>query len=936
MDKLEELSRQMRADWDRRVNHDYRFWMSDGWSSDTIMWESGERDLAILLQDLPDQSENSFLEIGCGVGRLLRAASKRFAEVRGIDVSQKAIDKARELLVDCESVCCIAGNGVDLSEIPDRSIDCLISFAALTSMPTDVISCYLREMHRVCADDGVIRLQVYLGVEQPVRQNDTLHLRCYQKSYFALAMEKAGFTVEWIRELQLPFQVSFKEVGIEAVIVSLRKSSQMPAAAADISATLLPDGEQEETEILDGEALEYWMSVNYAKELAEQGELEKAREALAYAEVVTKNMSIDVRDSLAELVSKLGPDKAASDASLRQTAKINSAVMAPDAYERNLRVLQERFPDLARVVSDFAGDADSVELRSTGEGPVVLLNGQCLDHPTRPIAGAGNWARQALQSNKVAAARQLVVYGFGGGYHIEQLLEKFAGSVCVIEPSVATFVAVLGSRDLTEILSRVASISVGTATIFDDFNEHSELLVRPQAQGYAPEYYRKLRASFYGVRGLSVLRPKIAVLGPVMGGTLPIMGYTSLALQFMNQRVREIDMSGFASGYNEFSKLISNDVLKANALSSYVETLSKTIVNSVIEKPVDILICMAQAPISGDALNELRKRGVITVLWFVEDYLRFTTWKALAPYYDFIFTIQRDECIRAIQGAGCSEVHYLPTACEPLVHAPISLTPDEMARWGSDVSFVGAGYHNRQQTFASLANYPFKIWGTEWPNCKPFDRLLQEEGRRLKPDEYVRIFNASKINLNLHSSTERDGVDPKGDFLNPRTFELASCGAFQLVDPRTLLGEVFTPGTDIATFETTEELKSRIDYFLSHEDERHAIAQAGRATVHRNHTYQHRLREMLSVIYSSRYEQLKSRHDENPWRKIVAASDEFPELKERCQRAYERGEEATLDALVSDIVTGHGQLSDTEMKLLFLFHVSKQIIQHKREEMGGA
>lgn len=31
---------------------------------------------------------------------------------------------------------------------------------------------------------------------------------------------------------------------------------------------------------------------------------------------------------------------------------------------------------------------------------------------------------------------------------------------------------------------------------------------------------------------------------------------------------------------------------------------------------------------------------------------------------------------------------------------------------------------------------------------------------------------------------ERDGVEPYGDFVNPRTFESAACGAFQLVDSR--------------------------------------------------------------------------------------------------------------------------------------------------------
>ena len=40
----------MRADWDRRVAHDYLFWMSDGWQSEAAMWASGERDFGYYLR----------------------------------------------------------------------------------------------------------------------------------------------------------------------------------------------------------------------------------------------------------------------------------------------------------------------------------------------------------------------------------------------------------------------------------------------------------------------------------------------------------------------------------------------------------------------------------------------------------------------------------------------------------------------------------------------------------------------------------------------------------------------------------------------------------------------------------------------------------------------------------------------------------------------
>ena len=66
----------------------------------------------------------------------------------------------------------------------------------------------------------------------------------------------------------------------------------------------------------------------------------------------------------------------------------------------------------------------------------------------------------------------------------------------------------------------------------------------------------------------------------------------------------------------------------------------------------------------------------------------------------------------------------------------------------------------------------------------------------------MKIYNASKININLHSSLQTTDLVSRGDFVNPRTFELAAAGAFQLVDERSLLGELF--GADeLATFTST-------------------------------------------------------------------------------------------------------------------------------------
>jgi spore maturation protein CgeB len=600
--------------------------------------------------------------------------------------------------------------------------------------------------------------------------------------------------------------------------------------------------------------------------------------------------------------------------------------------EHNLSLLRQRFPRAAGLIIEALNRSSNVEIQETQEGPVLNVEGQCLDHPTKPRSAGAIWAERGLNDPKLADAEVILVYGFGAGYHVESLLSKTKARVVVIEPSAHTMIAALKTRELTSVISTISDLCVGESFLPENMPDRIELLVRPQTQAVNPNHLTKVKSFTYERRGFAVLKPKIAVIGPIMGGTLPIMEYCSRGFAQLNQLIRQLDMSGFCGGFNEIRKVLRNDQGRTVLENNYAQMLSNLVLESVREHPVDIVVCMAQAPLTPAALQELRSRGIITVLWFVEDYLRFTYWREMSKYYDFIFTIQKGECLDLIRQAGAGEVHYLPMAADPAIHRPLILTDEEKARWGSPLSFVGAGYYNRQQVFASFAELPMKIWGTEWPDCKPFTELVQEKGRRLTPGEYIKIFNSTDININLHSSTERGDVDPGGDFVNPRTFELASCGAFQLVDERSLLPELFEAGTEVATFKNSKDLKDKISYYMNKPGERAQIAAAGRARVLRDHTYEARLRQMLSIIYGSKFETLNNRQLSNPWHGMIRRSEKHPELQARCKAAHARGEIPKLDGLVADIITGQGKLSETEQKLLFLHHLTSQIVMMKREE----
>ncbi len=927
----EEIALRMRAEWDRRIAHDYRYWMSDGVQSDAEMWAVGERDFEILCphESSYDPRSLTALEVGCGVGRILRAAALRFANVIGVDVSSEAITRAQRLLSDLKNVELILGNGTDLRPVADMSVDFVYSFAALSSMPVSAIAAYLIDISRVLRKSGRVVLQVYLGRPQDTAAQDTIAIRSFERGRFIAAVQEAGFSVQSVKPLILPFEVSDPEAGLHAEIVNLVKQGPPRLPRGELQELLLPGGEPGNAESWQGSRTECLMALVRARQLIDQGDRAGAERAIAFARDCYQGNDEAARSLLAEIESRMSGPNTAADTEPALFVDRTASVSQFDytVFDENVQALSRLNPGLARQLR-LCTVTRQYEIRQAENGdPVIIDQSLALDQVEKPRRAGAVWAERALQERALEKSDLLIVFGFAGGYHLEGLCECSEKKLFVVEPCLEILKTSLGLRDLKPVFARLAGISADLTETESLTGEATavHVLHHPQSTAHSRDVFDELRRRYTARRAEEELRPAFAVVGPIYGGSLPIAGYTARALQRLYRRVHNFDLGAFHQAYRELGAFLRDGRRRSVLQSYYVEMLSQLVLEALTENPVDILICLAQAPMSPRVLTELRKRGVVTVMWFVEDYRRFTAWRDISRYFDYMFMIQRGEALQRVEEAGAGKAVYLPVACDPNVHCPMALSAEEKQRWGSQVSFVGAGYNNRQQMFASLARHDFKIWGTEWPTVPPFNRLVQEQGRRLTPEEYIKIFNASVVNLNLHSSMERDGVEPNGDFVNPRTFELAACGAFQLTDNRLLLPELFAVPGEIATFDTRREMQEQIDYYLAHPAERERIAQAARTRVLNEHTYEHRIRQMVSHVLADRYEYLKQRCEQGPWPRTLEAASRFPELRKRFDEIYEAGGDPKLETLVARIQLGKGSLTETEQRLLFLHHIKGQI-----------
>jgi spore maturation protein CgeB len=108
-------------------------------------------------------------------------------------------------------------------------------------------------------------------------------------------------------------------------------------------------------------------------------------------------------------------------------------------------------------------------------------------------------------------------------------------------------------------------------------------------------------------------------------------------------------------------------------------------------------------------------------------------------------------------------------------------------------------------------------------------------------DDLPAIYGATAINFNATSLQMKAAV-------NQRVFDVPAAGGFLLTDYKEQLAEVLEPGKESVCYHHQEEIPDLVRFYLDHPGERRRIVERGRARVLGEHTYRHRLQEMLAVL----------------------------------------------------------------------------------------
>ncbi len=288
--------------------------------------------------------------------------------------------------------------------------------------------------------------------------------------------------------------------------------------------------------------------------------------------------------------------------------------------------------------------------------------------------------------------------------------------------------------------------------------------------------------------------------------------------------------------------------LRGAPAPSKVRALNQRFIQLCREGRFDLVFVMGETYLSQEALETARKstsnpRLVFHShdnLFFHELFKAPDFFETLATY-SAVFTTKSQNVVR-YQQLGQANSYYIPSAFEPSLHRPIPQNESQIGR-EYDVTFIGTYDDSRVRWLNQAGWERLHVWGNDWKRFPQFNQYQDRiEPRAVYYTRLADLFSRSRCSLGLLR-------EEAGDLHTQRTFEIPACGSLQFAPRNAEIQTFFEEGKEIVLFDSPEELKDKLDYYLSNESERRSIARAGhQRCLMGGHTYLDRVQTILQSI----------------------------------------------------------------------------------------
>ncbi len=190
--------------------------------------------------------------------------------------------------------------------------------------------------------------------------------------------------------------------------------------------------------------------------------------------------------------------------------------------------------------------------------------------------------------------------------------------------------------------------------------------------------------------------------------------------------------------------------------------------------------------------------------------------------------------------AECKPTRLLHLAANPRVHRPMGVSP----RYRADVAYLGSynpgtkGQEVFDRYVLPAAGRDLALWGEMWDRSP---EVLRRRWRGVLPTaDIARLYSSVDVAIGFNAASQA-----QAGMVNNRVFEVLSCGALLLSDKMPAIENFFG---DCAVFtDGYGDTREKLEYYLSHPEERLALGRLARQTILEGHTYDHRARDVIGM-----------------------------------------------------------------------------------------
>ncbi|MED4533615.1 glycosyltransferase [Metabacillus fastidiosus] len=258
-----------------------------------------------------------------------------------------------------------------------------------------------------------------------------------------------------------------------------------------------------------------------------------------------------------------------------------------------------------------------------------------------------------------------------------------------------------------------------------------------------------------------------------------------------------------------------------------------------------------------DLIKFLKQEQIPLVIWLTED-----------PYYtdqslqkmkiaDIIFTIDLGS-YNYYKQSNYNNIYYLPLGTNESTFN--SRVVDEP--YTSDLLLLGFPYPSRVALIEEIlknTKYNVTLVGKGWririQKKYRFRHKITIIDKWVPPELVAQYYNGAKIVLNPHRESNyamnKNSLEIKNKSINNRTFDIAACGNFQLIEHKQDVFHQFS-SEEMITYENTNDCLNKIFYYMENETERAKIALLARERALSHHTMTERAKTIIQTVLSEK------------------------------------------------------------------------------------